>query len=136
MTEASASLLVVDDDHDIREMAKLLLELSGYRVATAADGLEAWQRLEAGEAPALILLDLMMPRMDGEHFLQTLRASSRASIPVVIISGHTAATIKARELEANGCLTKPIELDELLATVERFVRGPPGAGKGPSGDAR
>ena len=59
--------MVVDDDEDIREMAKLLLEGEGHRVATAADGLEAWQQLEAGEPPSLILLDLMMPRMDGEH---------------------------------------------------------------------
>jgi CheY-like chemotaxis protein len=134
MTGAGPLLLVVDDDHDIREITKLLLEVSGYRVATAADGLEAWQRLEDGESPALILLDLMMPRMDGEQFLQMLRASARASIPVVIVSGHTAATAKARELRADGCLAKPLELDDLLATVERFVR--PSVGGAPSGDAR
>jgi CheY-like chemotaxis protein len=122
MTGANASLMVVDDDADIREMTKLLLEVSGYRVATAADGLEAWQQLERGASPSLILLDLMMPRMDGEHFLQTLRASSRAGIPVIIMSGHNAATVKAQELEANGCLTKPVELDELLTIVARFVR--------------
>jgi CheY-like chemotaxis protein len=122
MMEASASLMVVDDDEDIREMAKLVLESEGHCVATAADGLEAWQRLEAGESPSLILLDLMMPRMDGEQFLHALRASARASIPVVIMSGHNAASVKARELDANDCLTKPIELDDLLEMVGRFVR--------------
>jgi CheY-like chemotaxis protein len=135
MTASSTSLLVVDDDHDIREMAKLLLEVSGYRVTTAADGLEAWQRLEDGDSPALILLDLMMPRMDGEHFLQTLRASPRASIPVVIISGHAAVATKARELEANGWLTKPFELDALLAIVETLVADPTRPTE-PPGDAR
>ena len=121
MTEASSSLMVVDDDEDIRDMTKLLLEGEGYSVATAADGLDAWQHLKAGESPSLILLDLMMPGMDGEQFLHTLRASSRATIPVVVMSGHNAAAVKARELKANGCLTKPIELDVLLETVRRFV---------------
>ena len=114
--------MVVDDDEDIREMAKLLLESEGHRVTTAADGLDAWRQLEAGESPSLILLDLMMPRMDGEQFLHTLRASARASIPVVIMSGHSAASAVARELEANACLTKPIELEDLLEMVRRFVR--------------
>jgi CheY-like chemotaxis protein len=121
MTETSASLMIVDDDEDIREMTKLVLEIEGHCVATASDGLEAWQRIEAGESPSLILLDLMMPRMDGEQFLHALRASARASIPVVIISGHNAASVKARELGANDCLTKPIELDDLIEMVGRFV---------------
>jgi CheY-like chemotaxis protein len=125
MTAASASVMVVDDDEDIREMAKLLLEGEGHRVAAAADGQDAWQQLEAGESPSLILLDLMMPRMDGEQFLRTLRASSRGSIPVVIMSGHSAASARARELEANGCLTKPIEIDDLLAAVRRFASAEP-----------
>jgi CheY-like chemotaxis protein len=123
MTEGRPSLLmIVDDDEDIREVAKLLLEAEGHRVATAADGLDAWQQLEVGVSPSIILLDLMMPRMDGEQFLHTLRASARATIPVVIMSGHSACAAKARELRADGCLTKPFELDELVETVRRFVR--------------
>ncbi len=122
MTEGTPSLMIVDDDEDIREMGKLLLEAEGYRVTTAPDGLDAWRQLEAGESPSLILLDLMMPRMDGEQFLHTLRASARASIPVVIMSGHTAASVVARDLSANGCLTKPLELEDLLETVRRSAR--------------
>ncbi len=122
MTAANAFVMIVDDDEDIREIAKLLLEGEGHCVATAADGLDAWQQLEGGESPSLILLDLMMPRMDGEQFLHALRASPRAAIPVVIMSGHNAASVKARELTANGCLTKPIELEELFETVRRFAR--------------
>jgi CheY-like chemotaxis protein len=123
VTAANASVMIVDDDEDIREIAKLLLESEGHHVATAADGLDAWQQLEGGESPSLILLDLMMPRMDGEQFLHALRASPRAGIPVVIMSGHNAASVKARELTANGCLTKPIELEELLEAVRRFAGG-------------
>jgi two-component system, chemotaxis family, chemotaxis protein CheY len=121
MTANGASVMVIDDDEAIRYLAKLLLEGEGFRVATAVDGLDAWRQLEAGAAPSLILLDLMMPRMDGEQFLHTLRASRRAGIPVVVMSGHSAASAVARGLEANACLTKPFELEDLLETVARLT---------------
>jgi len=121
MMEADGFVMVVDDDEDIREIVKLSLEASGYRVTTAVDGLEAWQHLNASAPPSLILLDLMMPRMDGEEFMKTLRSSPQANIPVVIMSGHNASIQKAEELKVNGCLTKPVELDELLGTVRRVV---------------
>ena len=122
MIEADGSVMVVDDDEDIREIVKLSLEAGGYRVTTAVDGLEAWQRLSASPLPSLILLDLMMPRMNGEEFLKALRASPQANIPVVIMSGHGASNQKAEELGVNGCLTKPVDLEELLGTVRRVVR--------------
>jgi DNA-binding response OmpR family regulator len=59
--------------------------------------------------------------MDGEQFLHTLRASARASIPVVVMSGHSAASAMAQQLEAGACLTKPFELEELLETVWKFT---------------
>jgi len=121
MMEADGFVMVVDDDEDIREIVKLSLEASGYRVTTAVDGLEAWQHLNDSAPPSLILLDLMMPRMDGEEFMKTLRSSPQANIPVVIMSGHNASNQKAEELKVNGCLTKPVELDELLGTVRRVV---------------
>ena len=115
-----ASVMIIDDDEDIRDVAKLLLESEGLRVTTAEDGLDAWRQIEAGESPSLILLDLMMPRMDGEQFLRTLRASARATTPVIVMSGHSAAATIARELKANACLTKPFELEDLLEIVRRF----------------
>ena len=121
MMEADGSVMVVDDDEDIREIVRLSLEAGGYRVTTAVDGLEAWQHLSASTLPSLILLDLMMPRMDGEEFMKTLRASPQASIPVVIMSGHSAANEKAEELRANGYLIKPVDLAELLGTVRRTL---------------
>jgi CheY-like chemotaxis protein len=121
MMEADGFVMVVDDDEDVREIVKLSLEADGYRVTTAVDGLEAWQHLSTSALPSLILLDLMMPRMDGEKFIKTLRASPQANIPVVIMSGHRASNQKAEELGANGCLTKPVELEELLRTVRRVV---------------
>jgi CheY-like chemotaxis protein len=121
MTQAGELLMVVDDDEDIREVAKLLLEIEGYRVATASDGADAWAQVNESERPSLILLDLMMPRMDGEQFIKALRASPWASIPVVIMSGQNSADDKAKELAVDDCIAKPTDLDELLRTVRRCL---------------
>jgi len=119
-----ASILIVDDDQDIREVFRYVLETAGYHVNVAADGLDAWRTLKAHHRPALILLDLMMPVMDGAQFLTKLRSSSYSDIPVVILSGNNACQSTANELKANGCLIKPVELEELLNTVCRFVPVP------------
>jgi len=114
------TILIVEDDADIRELMKIFLEADGHRVNLAADGLGAFEELNAGPRPELILLDLMMPRMDGEQFLKRLRGSRFADVPVIIMSGHSAAEKKAVELKAACCLMKPVEVDQLLKTVKRF----------------
>lgn len=114
------TILIVEDDADIRELMKIFLEADGHRVNLAADGLGAFEELNAGPRPELILLDLMMPRMDGEQFLKRLRGSRFADVPVIIMSGHSAAEKKAVELKAASCLMKPVEVDQLLKTVKRF----------------
>jgi CheY-like chemotaxis protein len=113
--------MVVDDDEDIREVLKLFLESEGYRVVAAADGREAWQQLQTRERPSLILLDLMMPGMDGEQFMKAMRRSLLPNIPVVIMSGHREAADKAIELNCNCCLMKPVEYDDLMAVVQRVA---------------
>ena len=115
------TILIVEDDADIRELMKIFLEADGYRVNLAADGLDAFEELQSGPRPALILLDLMMPRMDGEQFLKKLRGSRFADVPVIIMSGHSAAEKKAGELNAASCLMKPVEVDQLLKTVRQFA---------------
>ncbi len=115
------TILIVEDDADIRELMKIFLEADGYGVNLAADGLGAFEELNAGLRPALILLDLIMPRMDGEQFLRQLRGSRFANIPVIVISGHSAAEKKAQELNATSCLMKPVEVDQLLKTVRQFA---------------
>ncbi len=122
MTRSAATVLIVEDDTDIRDLMKIFLEADGYRVDVASDGIEAFAQLRAGARPAVILLDLMMPRMDGEQFLKQIRTSKFAKIPVVVISGHSIAPKKARELNADCCLMKPVEFNELLKTVRRFVQ--------------
>jgi CheY-like chemotaxis protein len=114
-------VLVVEDDADAREAMKSVLELHGYPVVTAADGSEALDRLRNGLKPCLILLDLMMPGMDGFEFFDQKRQDPRISaIPVVIYSGYHDAKSKAERLGAQGYFQKPVEVESLLNLVETY----------------
>jgi CheY-like chemotaxis protein len=115
-------ILIVDDDADIREVLKMVLEMDGFAVTDAANGSEALQLLLGGLKPAVILLDLMMPDMDGQQFTTRLRAEGFARLPIVVMSGHNKAAKEAAHLEAAFCLLKPVEVDELLETMRRFSR--------------
>jgi two-component system chemotaxis response regulator CheY len=119
------TVMVVEDDPDCLEVVAHALALDGYAVMTAVDGRDALRALEAGPAPDLILLDLMLPVMDGWQFLEEQRARpALAGIPVVLLSGERALRRRASELGVAGAIPKPIELDELVSTVRRVV-GPP-----------
>jgi CheY-like chemotaxis protein len=120
--EPLSCLLVVDDDHDILLSLQDALEMEGYRVATATSGREALESLRRGLRPDLILLDLMMPDISGWAFRAWQRSQEEfASIPVVIVSGQGLSASEVSRLGVEGYLPKPLDLDELLATVARFV---------------
>jgi CheY-like chemotaxis protein len=107
-------ILVIDDDRDIRDVLSMVLASEGHEVTTAVDGAAGLDRLRVCARPSLILLDMMMPRLDGEGFLRAMRSDpNTADIPVVILTGHPAARQKAAELGA-GYLVKPVELVDLL----------------------
>ena len=123
MTEgAGCTVLVVDDDPGIRESIVGVLADEGYTGIEARDGLDALARLRTGDAaPCLILLDLMMPGMDGMQFRdEQLRDPQLATIPVVVISADASTTVKASALGAAGVLRKPIDLFDLLRTIQRY----------------
>jgi CheY-like chemotaxis protein len=112
-------VLVVDDDPDIRETMLFVLENAGYQVTTAANGAEALALLRAQASPCLILLDLMMPVMNGWQFLlEQTRDPRLADIPVVVISGAGAQVLRVNGVA--GALQKPVELDEVLSTVRTY----------------
>jgi CheY-like chemotaxis protein len=113
-------ILIVDDDEDTRETLGLILQAQGHVIEEAVDGRDALDRLRHGSHPSLILLDMMMPQLDGEGFMKAARASDCgiADAKVVIISGHQSVQQKAGELGASGYLVKPIDLSELLRTIE------------------
>ncbi|TMA50397.1 MAG: response regulator [Deltaproteobacteria bacterium] len=115
------SVLIVEDDFDVRDALSQLLEFEGYMVAGAANGQEAIDHLRSTPRPAAILLDLMMPVMDGFQFRSELMHDpTLASIPVIIISADASVAEKAARMGATAYLRKPIEVDALLHTLERF----------------
>jgi len=114
------SVLIVEDDFDVRDALSQLLEFEGYLVAGAANGQEAIDHLRSTPPPTAILLDLMMPIMDGYQFRSELmRDPSLASIPVIVISADSSVAEKAARMGAAAYLRKPIEVDALLHTLER-----------------
>ena len=117
MMERYGTVLVVDDDAEIREVLIQLLEEEGYTVLGAENGLQALAQLRERH-PNLMLLDLMMPVMSGWEVLETLGESGElATIPVIVVSAMCAPGAQA-------CLRKPVDLDELLTLVGRYCHAP------------
>jgi CheY-like chemotaxis protein len=115
-------ILLVEDDADIRQTIGEVLEEEGYLVTTASDGREALEKLESGPLPHLIVLDLMMPGMDGVQFrAEQIKRRACAAIPLLVLSADTHTHELARDLGAE-CLRKPVDLADLLAAVQRSVR--------------
>ena len=109
-------ILLIEDEPDLRETLRELLELVGFKVETAANGREGLRKLESAGNPCLILLDLMMPVMNGWQFLEALRKDplpGRASIPVLVVS----AALDMQDIQSQyGCrsLRKPVDIDKLI----------------------
>lgn len=122
---ARKTILVVDDDAGIREALGAVLENAGYLVRLADNGETALGALAGPELPSLILLDLMMPVMDGWQFRSRQLADTRLrEIPVVIISAGGNVRQKAENLTAAGWLRKPFMLPVLLREVELSLAAP------------
>lgn len=115
---AGKSILVVEDDDLIRRAIEMVLQWEGYRVDCAANGQEALDYLRAGNRPALIVLDVMMPVLDGEQFRQQqMNDPALAEIPVIVVSAATfAATVNAVRH-----IRKPFEVQELLEAIHQIT---------------
>jgi two-component system KDP operon response regulator KdpE len=111
-------VLVVDDDVKILRFTSASLRLVGYDVITVAGGEEALKLAES-EKPDIMLLDILMPVMDGFEVLRRLRAVSK--LPVIAISAHSSAAEKALNLGANGFLAKPFRPDELVKRIDSLL---------------
>lgn len=115
------SLLVVEDDPDVVGVLDILLTSEGYRVTSARNGAEALSLLRDGDHPSLILLDLMMPVMDGWQFRTIQRDEAPlAEIPVVIMTG-AGEPLDADQLAADAFLKKPVDLTDLLTVIKRLT---------------
>jgi CheY-like chemotaxis protein len=120
-------LLVADDSETVLLMLQRRLEMEGYEVVTATDGLEALTRLRepGAQKPDVILLDAMMPNMSGTEVLEQLRDSG-STIPVLMISAHLDAQEpnRMRSLGATDCIPKPFEWEDLIGKIEELTEPP------------
>ena len=116
-------VLVVDDDYAVLDAVKDILEDEGHEVFLAANGLEALKQLRRGIQPCIILLDLMMPVMNGWEFREEqLQDGALARIPTIIVTAHTRAEEAAEELKAVSCIQKPVQPDTLLEAIAKHCR--------------
>jgi CheY-like chemotaxis protein len=113
------TVFVVDDDKGVREAMEVLLITEGLGVVTACDGQDALDRLRAGLRPCVILLDLMMPKIDGWAFLHMQRADpALATIPVIAFSAYDRLLAQAAQLDVAAALPKPVMPETLLRLVD------------------
>ena len=126
MTDAPVRVLVVDDDDVIRQLICLNLELEGFEVFQAADGLDALEKVREVD-PAVVTLDIMMPKLDGWDAAARLRSDpATAHVRVVLLSARAqeADLKRGSRLGVDFYLTKPFDPDELVAVVRRLAEAP------------
>jgi two-component system, OmpR family, alkaline phosphatase synthesis response regulator PhoP len=126
-SKACGRVLVVDDEEDLGRILKFALMAAGHEVLLAMDGAEGL-RMAREEAPDLILLDLMLPKIDGYKVCRMLKFDERyRHIPVVILSARTQEVDKqmAKETGADLFITKPYNLNEILSTIQQLLQVSP-----------
>jgi CheY-like chemotaxis protein len=118
---AHCPVLIVEDDADLREMMAQLLSLEGFQTATVANGREALEYLHRSDSPEVILLDLMMPVMDGWEFRRHQQADpALARVPVIVLSALDQN--RTADVDAAAFLKKPLDFDRLLQLVRRYCQ--------------
>jgi len=116
----TTDVLVVDDDTDIRDSISLLLKYEGYDVSTASNGSEGFEQLKI-KRPSLILLDLMMPIMDGWQFKTEIDLNpDLKNIPIIVVSADGNIKNKSESIGVSEYLAKPIDIDSLLTMVKKY----------------
>ncbi len=115
-------IFLVEDSKEIRQLIQILFESEGYRVECAEDGRQALDKLRGMEPlPGMILLDLMMPVMDGFQFRQEQAGDPRLShVPVLVLTADSSASEKVERMNVQGSLKKPVDVDTLLAAAEKW----------------
>ena len=112
------TILIVEDDANIRELLRLYLEQEGYKVETAQDGMEGMRAFKRVH-PDLVLLDLMMPVMDGTQVMKQIREISKTPVIMLTAKGETFDKVAGLDLGADDYVTKPFETRELIARIRR-----------------
>ena len=118
--DTSKIVLIVDDDPDLLDLTRFVLEGEGFDIVTAQDGGEALQQLRVGQLPAVVLLDLMMPVMNGFQFLEEVaKVPSLKAIPIVVLTAASFVEVPG----AVEVVHKPTDLGVLIKVVERYAHG-------------
>lgn len=119
----SARVLIADDSETILLLLRTRLEMEGYEVVTAADGVEVIEAIDAGPAPDILLLDAMMPRKSGIDALRELRAAG-VETPVLIVSAHQDEMDAGAptDVEVSGYITKPIDFEQLFSRIAELTQ--------------
>ena len=117
----SISVLVVEDDPNIRELLQLYLEKEGYAVTLAADGGQGLEKFRTNQ-PNLVLLDVMMPVMDGWEVCKAIREAGNTPVIMLTAKGETDDKVMGLKAGADDYVTKPFEMKELLARIEAVLR--------------
>ncbi|HEX4979603.1 MAG TPA: response regulator transcription factor [Acidimicrobiales bacterium] len=117
----AATVLLVEDEADVREMVALTLEAGGYAVVEVSDGMQAFDRLDA-VSPDLVVLDLMLPVVSGLEVLQAIRQHSNVPVLVLTALGSEENRVRGLQLGADDYVTKPFSPRELVARVQALLR--------------
>ena len=115
------TVLIVEDDHNIADLLRLYLEKEGYKVVIAPDGLKGVEEFRACQ-PSLVLLDVMLPGMDGWGVCRTIRAESKTPIIMLTAKSETEDKVAGLKQGADDYITKPFEMKEVLARIEAVLR--------------
>jgi two-component system, OmpR family, KDP operon response regulator KdpE len=115
-------VLVVEDEPDLREIAKIVLEEEGFAVVTASDGKAALEQVLSWK-PDVVLLDMGLPVMNGEEFVEALRAEMSEPPLLIVMSAAGTISERAARLGATACVAKPFDLDDLSAAVRQALDG-------------
>ena len=114
-------ILVADDDRNIAELLRLYLEKEGYTVSVAGDGEEALARFSA-DSPDMVLLDIMMPKLDGWQVCREIRKKSNCPIIMITAKGETFDKVLGLELGADDYVVKPFDAKEIIARIKAVMR--------------
>ena len=115
------SIFAIEDDDAIRYTLGMVLESVGYSVSYATNGREALEQLEREGLPDLILLDMLMPVMDGWQFAARLHDRYGNLVPVIVMTAASNSHQRAFEVHAEGCVSKPFSIEHILAEIERVL---------------
>jgi two-component system alkaline phosphatase synthesis response regulator PhoP len=124
----SPSILVIEDDDHIAQILKFMLQRQGFLVTVAADGAAARSHIQASPPPELVLLDVMLPHVDGFELVRVIRAQAGwENTPVIMLTAKNQEPdiVRALDAGANDYMLKPFQPNELLARIRRYLRATP-----------